>query len=75
MSRVGEAYRPEVGQTRPAAGFLLGAASLLGLRRFFAGAEAPASFLPPVDPAPLPPPVTPIFRPSDLPWLRKIHQV
>src|SRR3954451_25096274 len=65
MSRVGEAYRPEVGHRRPAAGFLHGAASLLGLGRFFAAAEAQAGLSPPQDTAPLPPPVTPIFRPVE----------
>lgn len=39
MDRVGEAYRPETGQTRPAAGFLAGAASLLGLRRLFSASS------------------------------------
>jgi succinoglycan biosynthesis transport protein ExoP len=48
----------------PATGFLLGAASRLGLGRFFRAAEAPAD-LPPSDPAPLPPPVTPMLRPSE----------
>jgi succinoglycan biosynthesis transport protein ExoP len=49
---------------RPATGFLLEAASRLGLGRFFGAAEAPAE-LPTSEPALQPAPVTPIFRPSD----------
>jgi hypothetical protein len=65
MSRVGEAYRPEQGHKRPASGFLVGAASLLGLGRLFAGAESQESFLPSSEPAPLAPQPTPIFRSSE----------
>jgi hypothetical protein len=65
MNRVGEAYRPEQGHRRPGSGFLVGAASLLGLGRLFAAADAPAGFPSSPDPTPVSPQPTPIFRPAE----------
>ena len=78
MSRVGEAYRSEVGRKRSTTGFFAGAASLLGFGHLFRASETPASFLSDAMAAPHAPRAVPAFhapepQAASAPTVRVIH--